>query len=260
MPRTSWPPYQTLRPLIHAHVGRTAVVMGGGPTLAEAMKIAPADALYISVNDHGLRFFKRRGDPRRCSYVVACDKIEKRARFDCRDPGDDGQPWGLPVISRHMFADYRLLHLPAPNSGMSGAYFARLLGCAPVIITGMDCYTGGTYHDDPKAGSTGRNIRPADHRSRWTKLGVQYPGMYRTIGCDPVLARHFGTYNPEEKPEAPAPLAQLVQELRRFRCVLKAEATICQRPFKSGQVLDLMQREVEQLMKEKRATRIAIDE
>lgn len=259
MPRASWPPYQTLRPLIHAHVGRAAVVMGGGPSMVEAMATAPADALYISVNDHGLRFFKRRADPRRCSYVVACDKIEKRARFDSRD-GGDGAPWGLPCISRHMWADYRLLFMPAPSSGMSAAYVARLLGCAPVILTGMDCYAGGTYHDDHKAGSTGRNIRPADHRSRWAKLGVQYPGMYRTIGCDAVLARHFGTYNPEEKPEAPAPAERLIQELRRFRCELKAPAEICQRLFSAGEVLDLMQREVEQLVKEKRATRLTIEE
>lgn len=259
MPRTAWPPYRTLRDLIHRHVGVPAVVMGGGPSLQQAIPKAPANAIFISVNDHGVRYFKHVApqDSRRCSYVVCCDKIEQRARFDARENGD-GSPWHLPVISRHMWADYRLLFQPAPSSGMAAAYFARLLGCSPIIITGMDLYAGGTYHDNPKALSSGKSIKPGDHRIRWFKLAAQFPAMYRAIGCDDALRDRVGEYDPNESPRPPTSVEFLVAELRRERCEITRQAIVCMREFPPGQVLDLMKREVDHLVKERKGRRLAI--
>jgi hypothetical protein len=257
MPRTVWPPYQTLRPLIHRHVGRIAVVMGGGPSMVQAIPHSPLDAVYISVNDHGLRYFKHSapGDPRRCSYVVACDKVEHRARSDIGKKGD-GQAWGLPVISRHMWADYRLLCMPAPSSGMTAAYVARLLGCAPIIITGMDLYDGPTYHDDAKAFSTGKHLKPSEHLARWRKMWLKYPGMYRTLGCHKLLQGELGRYDQNEKTPAPVPVDQLIVELQAVRCQIRKPAVVCQREFPPCEI-ELMDREVKDLQKQGKGSRVA---
>lgn len=241
-----WPPYQTLRPLVYAHAGRPAMIMGGGSSLLEAMKTAPPDAIYFSVNGHGLRYFKQHpADPRRCTYVVACDKT-----------GREYKSQGLPVISRHMFADYRMLTMPAPSSGMSAAWVARIMGCAPIIILGMDCYDGGTYFDDQKAASTGHLIQPTDHLLRWHKMMNAFPAMYRAIGCNDALRKRVGEYDPAEPIEKLAPEEKLVVELQRVRCRLTQDAVICMRPFKAGETLDLMQREFDQLIQQKKVTRL----
>lgn len=243
----TWPPYQTLRPLIHAHVGRTAVIMGGGPTLIDAMRIAPAEALYISANDHGCRLFKNTpGETRQVSYIVACDKIEFRVR-----------PFAIPIIGRHMWADYRLLFMPGPSSGMAAAWAARFMGCAPIILTGMDFYTGGTYHDDPQAASTGKNIAAKSHAVRWQSLVALYPAQYRTIGCYPGLANRLGIYDPKERAAPPIAREQLLKELRSEHVRLKIESMISMRIFPAGAQLELHVEEAKKLFKTRRAERWA---
>lgn len=261
-----WPVYQTLRPLIHAHLGRPAVIMGGGLSIAHTIGQAPADAIYISVNDHGCRYFanvEQRG--RRCDYIVAGDNIERRVRFDVRPVTPNGPPasgrhWGVPLIARRMFGDYRLLFLPAANSGATAAWCARAMGCAPIILTGIDMYQDGTYFDDPKAHSTAYNQSTEDRRARWLKMHARFPGMYRMLGGDRELQRVFGEYHPDEPREAAPPRSQLIAELARVRVRLTVSTEIGQRDFAAGQVLDLEEKEVLQLVKLRRGVRVPIDE
>lgn len=246
MPRTTWPPYQTLRPLIHAHLGRPAVVIGGGPSRLAAMPQTPLDAIFISVNAHGCRHFAAAPDPvRRVSYAVACDKLELQLR-----------PYGVPIVGRHMYADYRILASIATSSGMTAAYVARLMGCAPIILVGMDCYEGATYADDPTAKSTGKLLNPKEHAGRWWKLAQSYPGMYRTIGCHHFLQLSMGEYSAAELPYAPVPREQLERELQAVRCEITRPATVLMRTFEPGTVLELARKEVEQLLREKKGRRL----
>lgn len=264
MPRQDWPPYRTVRSLLLKHVGQAAVVMGGGPSLAKHIHEAPSDALYVAVNDHGLRLLKDRCAtlaPRQAAYVVACDKIEERARFDIgpRDlppPARDRAPWGLPVVSRHVWADYRLPFMPAPNSGMSAAWLARFMGCAPIILTGMDLWSGATYHDAPNATSSGRAATAAQHLRRWTTMLSTYPGQYRTLGCSPLLAEKCAHYDPAERAADPPDADSLVRELQTQWCRLTRDAEVSQRRFPSGAVLELHIGEVERLVKTRRAVRV----
>lgn len=266
MGRKVWPVYQTLRPLLHAHLGRPAVIMAGGRSLSFSMPWVPPDAVFFSVNDHGCRYFanvEQRG--RRCDYIVAGDNIERRVRFDVRPaipggPPGSGRPWGTPVISRHMFGDYRLLFLPRPNSGATAAWCARAMGCAPIILTGVDLYQDGTYFDEPGAASSGLNLSAQDHRANWLRLAAEFPGMYRMLGGDRELGRMLGTYAAEEAPEPAPPLPQLAAELRRVRVRLATSTDVCFRPFKAGDTLDLEERVVHQLIKMRRAVRVPIDE
>lgn len=262
MPRSSWPPYRTVRELIHRHVGRCAVILGGGPSLSQYIDRAPRDALYIAVNDHGLRLLKDRPElqPRAASYVVACDRIEERARFDIgpRDlpgPRRDRAPWGLPVISRHMWADYRLTFLPAPNSGMTAAWLARLMGCAPIVLMGMDLWSGKTYHDAPDAKSTGQSIADTQHLRRWVTMLGRYPAQYRTLGCSHLLQRRCAHYDPSEPADKPIAAEKLAQELQSVWVRLSRDTPVSHRPFSAGSVLEVRASEAEKLIRTKKAVR-----
>lgn len=246
MPRAAWPAYQTLAPLVHAHRGRPAVIIGGGPSRDAAMKEVPAGAVLFSANDHGVRYFARQQQLQRCNYIVACDRIEARARRDVGE-GGTGEPWGLPVISRLCFGDYRLLHMAAHSSGMMAAWAARIMGCAPIIVVGMDCYRGGTYADAPDAKSTGRNLSPEDHRKAWRRLCLSYPAMYRAVRCYEPLRRDMGDYDPGEPAEPIPPRQRLLDDLGRHRVRLRSEVTIMQRPFPPGLVVDLGKRDLTEL-------------
>lgn len=263
MPRAAWPEYRTVRELVHRHAGRPAVVMGGGESLNPALPLCPTDAVYICVNDHGLRSLKDRPHlARRCDYVVACDKIEDRARFDVGLPGmkRDGAPWNVPVISRQMWADYRLLFMPQPGSGFAAAWLARVMGCAPVILTGMDLYAGGAYHDAPKAKTTGRVITDRQHMKRWRILMARYPYQYRTIGCHPLLARECGQYDAREPACPPIPRDKLQSEAGGVWCRTTKQTMIGMRTFAAGVALELGSTEAENLAKKNDVRRIASGE
>lgn len=224
--------------------------MGGGPSLVDAFPYFPPDAVLLSVNDHGCRFMRHTlGLTRQPDYIVACDRIEQRVRFDIRKPGT-GEPWGVPLIGRWMFADYRMLFSVAPNSGVAAAWVARLMGCAPIILAGMDLYEGGTYFDDARGISTGRDIPPMEHRHRWYRLPAKYPAMYRMLGGDAVLASRFGVYDPAEavRVSPPDPYT-LAVELQRHRVKITARTVLTQREFEAGTVLDVMEREKKHLLK-----------
>lgn len=165
-------PYRTVRELVHAHVGMPAVVLGGGPSLPESLATCPGrgNAVYLSANEHGALFTE-------CDYIVAHDKIEPKIR-----------PFGKPLISRHMWADFRIMGSIVASTGVETAWVARLMGCSPIYIVGMDCYgDGGTYHHDPNATSYGYKLERGEHLRRWKTTLELYPGDYRAIG-DPLQA------------------------------------------------------------------------
>jgi hypothetical protein len=237
--------------------------MGGGPSLAKSLDQCPASALYLSVNDHGARLLKDRPKlaPRTVSYIIACDNIEERARADLgpRDysgPRRDGAPWNIPVVSRHMWADYRLPFMPAPNSGMAAAWLARFMGCAPIILTGMDLWIGATYHDSPKSASSGRTCTDRQHFERWSTLLNRYPAQYRIQGCSPLFASKCAHYDPSERADPPIDREALLEELQTSWCRLTRETDVSKRVFAMGEILELHRGEVNHLVKKNIAVRI----
>lgn len=246
MPRTApWPPYRTVRDLVLEHAGRPAVVMGGGTTLAKYIEQAPLNALYLSVNDHGLRLFKDHPElNRRVDYVVCADGIEERVRRDVgfKDlpgPARDGTPWNVPVVARHMWGDYRLTYMPAPNSGMAAAWLARLMGCAPIILMGMDLWEGATYHDAPKAKSTGKSAHPTKHLERWVTLLARYPAQYRALGCSPLLRTKCAHYDPTEVPAPVLDRDRLNRDLQSTTVRTLKEVRVSHRTFAAGIEVEL---------------------
>lgn len=186
-----------LADLIHAHAGRPAFVMGGGDSLPKDLERAPRDCVYISANQHGCFL-------RTCDYIVAIDSWFKK---DFKTPQGTTmrmRDFGVPVISvRREDADIRMFEKPTSNSGVSAAWVAWVMGCAPILIGGMDCYTGGTYFHDPKAQSSGRSVHLTQHLGRWAKLPQVAPdGMFRVMSGP--LVGLFPAYDPAEAVRSPA--------------------------------------------------------
>lgn len=166
--------------------------MGGAASLPEEVSRAPADAVCLSVNQHGCLL-------KRCDYIVACDD-KPGARFAGPNGKVDLKSFGAPIISpRISMATYRIFERPLPNnSGIIAAWVAWLMGCAPVLLAGFDCYTGrATYWHSPKADSAGRGQVLARHLDKWRKLIAAAPeAVLRSMGGP--LTTIFPAYRPDE--------------------------------------------------------------
>lgn len=154
--------------LLGRHRGRPAFICGGAPSLVEDIKSAPANAIYISANEHGSKL-------RHCDYIVCCDNVELKLR-----------PFKTPIISHRAFADYRLFNKPATNSGAIGVWAAWALGCSPIVIGGVAHYMNGTYWHNQKAFSSGLNAKPEYHRAQWRKLLADMPNQIIRVVSGPL--------------------------------------------------------------------------
>lgn len=178
-----------LHQIIDRHRDRPAIVVCGGPSAARHIDEWPADAVAISVNEHGLKLS-------RCDYAVALDDVA-RAKMDAANT------CGAEYIGRHAWAHWKLVEFWDPGlSGPLACWVAAVLGCLPVVVTGADCYQGGTYWWDADANSSGRGW-PLDQSMRtWQSLRRHCPGaVFRALGGP--LEREFGRYDPTERIQRP---------------------------------------------------------
>lgn len=172
--------------LVHAHVGRVGVAMGGGLSLPEQVNRAPSGSVLISANEHGAKLGVG------IDYIVGVDRHvldEKHLRA-----------FGVPLIAPHNWADYRIAKQHHPSAGITTAWALWVMGCAPILLAGMDLYRGGTYWHKPDARSTGNTVKLGRHIDRWLALknacgGVLSP--FRAMG-GPLLD-FFPRYDPSER-------------------------------------------------------------
>jgi hypothetical protein len=232
---------------VHRHAGRAAVIVGGGESVLDVFgggsgHRPPRDGLYISANAHGCKLSDTGMAPRP-DYLVCMDKRM----------GETLRPYGIPIVSTREFADVALFENPLRSSGMLAAYVAWIMGCAPIVLCGMDCYTGGTYFHDATARSTGGQLPLARQVERWRQLLVVAPGgMFRSTGGP--LARHFPAY---DRWEAPCPLA--------YAAAVRAQVAGWQvritrvppgkSPYRVGEQREVSPREARRLIKQGHAER-----
>lgn len=232
-------PYKTVRELIHRHRRQPAVVIGGGPSAPAGLARCPADAIAISANDHG---FKLRG----CDYIASLDRIEGRLRAHA-----------APLISRHLFADYRVLVAPQPNSGIVGAWLARLMGCTPIYLVGMDCWSGEAYFHNATAKSSGFSEPPRNHIARWREFLLRFPAAYAAFE-GPLKAQCASM---EEYPPGRDRLEREVAGVPvRFHREAIFRAYGLDRTFGAGDVIEVSAVEAQQLINERKACRLATNE
>lgn len=127
----------------------------------------------ISVNQHGALL-------RDVDYIVSLDSHVGRI-VDELD--------GVKISPHQEFTDYRLCDYPAlGNSGMAAVWVAHQMGCCPIVICGVDCYSQGTYWHDPEAESSGLHTPPDTQVARWkAQMDRHCPEAVITVVSGPLL-------------------------------------------------------------------------
>jgi len=195
--------------LLDKGCGRMAVIVGGGPSAPSDLKKIPgiAQALIISANDHA---FKLGLKP---EYIWCKDhrRITRGYMLAGRRPEymePDMRKYGVPIAGPSYWCDYRAAEwaMPQFNSGQQALAFAVLLGCAPIVPIGMDCFQEGkpTYFHGTDSGNVSLGRREGYWNSRIQKLRWQLPEA-PIRGISGLVAHHFGRYDPAT-PLVPGPL------------------------------------------------------
>lgn len=232
--------------IVGIHVGRPALVIGGGMSAPAQAARAPAEAIRISANQHG--FFIGRVD-----YVVACDDLERK---ELRGPSGKSEriramAKGAPIISiRRSIADIHIVRVPINNSGITACWVAWLMGCAPILTAGMDCFVDGTYFHDKNAQSSGRHIRLEAHLHKWQRFRDAHPGVpIRPLGGP--TEKLYPPYDPAES-GFPAPdLDALRAQVRGHWARVLKRFQVGPYPFEPPAVVELTEGEFEHGMKKR---------
>lgn len=177
-----------LSDLVGKHDATPIVVVGGGPSAPEQVKLAPEGSLFISANEHGTYLGLH-------DYFVIVDDLQKKPEKLERMVGK------APIIGRDWWVDYRITpYQNVGNSGMQAAYVAMLLGGYPILLAGMDYYAGNTYFHTERERSSGHLKPPGFFDRNWRnlkgKLDVQKT-VVRSLGGPTVSV--FGQYDPAER-------------------------------------------------------------
>ncbi len=124
--------------------GRPAAILGGGPSLPNDMARLPKDCLLIAVNYHYELLTGRAPD-----YMVFNDHPDEITN---------------PLFGEFVASTHAVRVSPTPKhtdvlfdvdawtgfySSNTAAWFALWMGCAPVIMCGMDCYQGDQLYCHP---------------------------------------------------------------------------------------------------------------
>lgn len=182
--------------LAGAHFGRPAVVIGGGPSAPLHRNQWPSGAVLIGVNEHAMKMGVD------APYLVALDPIyHEKLRPLLQDLANRGQP--LPnTLSPYGWATYQLGGgYKAANSGIAAAWCAHIMGCAPVILTGMDLYQTGTYFWDHGALSPGSTLGAEWLAGSWRSMTFDKSakGVALRVLGDGALSETFPAFDPREQ-------------------------------------------------------------
>lgn len=129
------------------YIGRTAAILGGGPSLPGDFARLPRNTLLFAVNYHAFRL-----DGCEPDFMVYNDHPDS-------DPLLDKAVRSVKAtrVSPHYTSDVLLTDEVWTGfySSNTAAWFALWCGCNPVILCGMDCYQGDRVyfheynHDSP---------------------------------------------------------------------------------------------------------------
>lgn len=188
--------------LANTLAGKPALVIGGGPSVATDLPRIPGwqEMYQISANDHGFRVEGARPQLIVCKDHSMKIPLARRNREPKRYMEPILREYGVPIASRQHWADYRMAAWRANggNSGMLAISVAVMMGAAPVIVVGIDCYQGATYFHAAAEDNVSLG-RPLSYwERRLTSFRDKLKGSYVRALSGPV-ARTFGTYHPGEQ-------------------------------------------------------------
>jgi hypothetical protein len=234
--------------LVLAHAGRPAVVMGGATSLpGQVAQLEGLDPIWLSANEHGALL-------RRVDYLVHCDLVHQRAQRPMVDVlRAYAQPMGAPILSPLLSADYRLpgwdVRRQRGNSGMWAIEAAWLVGCHPIIATGMDCYTGpGTYYHELDAPSSSLTKAAAEFDDLLDALKARIPGAVVRV-MDQRMARHWPLYDPAEQlpPFAATPQLLAAGQATGIPVRFLRTGKFCKQRFAAGDQVEMTRAEAAHL-------------
>lgn len=166
--------------------GRTAAVLGGGPSLRKDMKRLPAKCLLIAVNYHALYYvqpdFLVYNDHPSSSPGLAQAVEHTRAIKVSPDPTSDV------IFDVGVWTGF--------YSSNTAAWFGLWMGCNPVILCGMDCWQGEVKYCHPYQHDEPNFHYPLDHHLRpWIEEGKKLlPHVERLRAMSGPLVEVFGRY------------------------------------------------------------------
>ncbi len=212
--------------LLHRWEGQPILVIGGGPSVLRDLpnlKIKPA--CVISANEHG---FKQTHFP-----VDLVTNVDKQHCL-LKEPMEKIlRPYGVPIVNRHAWADYRLPDWTmAGNTGMQAIALAALLGASQVIVTGIDMWEGGRTYFHDRGAKAPKHKAPKGAMRRRTKERVRplvsfCSGAHIRPMSGPLL-EWFKPYDQTETPKPPRPIGY------RLRLEAECEEVLCEvtQPFR----------------------------
>lgn len=179
--------------LYNRHSGVPALVVGGGPSAPlhlEALgKKRLERMIVVSANGHAwaLRL--------RPDYIFCKDHIHTELNQPMELLLRAG---GVPIASSQYWADYRTAQWPIQgNSGMQAIAFAAMMGCAPIVPIGFDCFQGQTYFHGAQPRNVSLGRPPGYWKSRFDRLARKLDGaMVRPL--EGPLAQSFPRFKPYE--------------------------------------------------------------
>lgn len=182
-----------LSSLQKVHKGQPAAVLGGGTSLPEDMRRLPSGSLLIAVNDHALHIGVKP------DYMVFMDDPNiKPSLIQVVDEWHSEQH-GLRVTEGLAWTDVDLRGVVRPDlrSGIWSAWFAMYLGCAPILLCGMDLYTNAVKYCHDKDEIMGHKYifdEPLEkHLNDWSSL-IKYKDAKHIRAMSGPLSDLFGVY------------------------------------------------------------------
>lgn len=189
--------------LYNSQAGKPVLVIGGGPSAPRDLENIPGNEsmFTISANGHAFKIPDRRVDLIMCKDHTEHPPLKMRPKDPRLLPLMEPKlrPYGVPIVTRHYWADYRMGPWPV-NGGNSGMYAIALgvfLGGWPVIVTGVDCFQQGTYFHSLSEDNVSNGKMAGYWLRRLTSLMQQMRGC-QIRALSGLAARAFGRYRPGE--------------------------------------------------------------
>jgi len=203
-----------------AHVGRPIVVIGGGPSAPRQWGAVAAhlhQPVRISANGHAFKLGTG------ADYIF-CKDHRSTETHQLMEPAL--REHGVPLISRHYWADFRAVYWPVSgNSGMMAVALAALMGGSPIIPIGFDSYQNGTYFHNLAITNVSLGRSPGHWQMRYKRMRDSLAGaVVRPV--DGPLADVYPRFDPAEAlPPAEIPAAFAPYRTMRTHCVRFTAAT-----------------------------------
>lgn len=185
--------------LLRRWYGKPALIIGGGPSARvdlpwlEDQGFAPA--VVLSANEHGLYQGHYKVD-----FLVNVDRIHCSRKVYMIDYL---RQFNTQIINAHSWADFRLPDWKvSANSGITAIAVGCVLGCWPVVVTGVDLFGAGRayFHDPDLASKLPRSKSAAP--SHVAKLRImelrKWAEKYPVRPVSGPLTGIYPTYDPAE--------------------------------------------------------------